>query len=373
MEQPRPGEMEDDMDSYIVYSNFTSEYEDLYKLLLPENGYTLPEEFNHGLKITLAVIYSFLAAGAILGNACIFMVILITPALRTATNTFILSLAASDALVAAWTMPMQLVFYIRNEWTLGDAMCKATSYVQGTSILASILTLTAISVERYYVIWTPIKARYIRSTRTAIFTVMSLWGVAMVIMLPLIWIQRLEQRLALQPEAVPPIRIAKLCVEYFPKFEYDVLYTYGFFVLFFLGPLGLMTYAYGRMARILWLRKYIGEEVVATQVSDKREAQKRSFVRMLLVIVLCFTLCWLPFFTVHLVLVHVPFTYRLRVFLAFAKVFGYFNAFINPFIYFFLNRKFNRALRKMVPGRKCYSGRRSAKYSRKPTTQVTAF
>ncbi|KAH3862238.1 hypothetical protein DPMN_025204 [Dreissena polymorpha] len=122
--------------------------QDLYALLDQSDDHFIPEDFSHGLKVVLAVLYSFLSAGALVGNACVLVVILTHPAIRTVTNTFIVSLAASDALIAAWNMPLQLVFYVRNEWGLGEGMCKVTSFVQGVSILASILTLTGISIER---------------------------------------------------------------------------------------------------------------------------------------------------------------------------------------------------------------------------------
>lgn len=115
---------------------------------LPSESDFLQEEFPKSLKVALTVLYSFTCIGATLGNLCTLLVILCHPALRTITNTFILSLAVSDTLIAAWNIPLQLLFYLKNEWSLGEAMCKITSFVQGVSILASILTLAAISIER---------------------------------------------------------------------------------------------------------------------------------------------------------------------------------------------------------------------------------
>ena len=42
----------------------------------------------------------------------------------------------------------QLWYYISNEWTLGELMCKLTRYVQGVVIVNCILTLTGIAVDR---------------------------------------------------------------------------------------------------------------------------------------------------------------------------------------------------------------------------------
>lgn len=127
----------------------TSLYEDNIDVYVPSENDFLPEVFPASLRIFLAVVYSAVSVMAMLGNVGVLFVILCHPALRTITNTFILSLTVSDTLIAAWTVPLQLLYYLRNEWVLGEAMCKVTSFVQGVSILSSILALAAISLERY--------------------------------------------------------------------------------------------------------------------------------------------------------------------------------------------------------------------------------
>ena len=44
---------------------------------------------------------------------------------------------------------VQLWYYVSNEWTLGQLMCKLSRYVQGVVIVNCILTLTGIAVDRY--------------------------------------------------------------------------------------------------------------------------------------------------------------------------------------------------------------------------------
>lgn len=141
--------------------NITLTSEDLYGLLhanvdyvdglsslLPDDGDFILEDMSRTVKTILCVFYTLLSVGAFVGNACILIVIISKRSLRTVTNTFILSLAVSDILIAAWNMPLQLLFHLNNEWTFGETMCKLTSFIQGVSILTSILALTAIAVER---------------------------------------------------------------------------------------------------------------------------------------------------------------------------------------------------------------------------------
>lgn len=262
-------------------------------------------------------------------------------------------------------MPLQLMFHLNNEWSLGEVMCKLTSFIQGVGIITSILALTAIAVERYHVICNPIKARYIRSTKSAVLMSVALWATAILVMLPHLWIQRLQERLLWQHEKYPPIRIAHLCVEYFPKFSYNVSYSFGFFFIFYILPVVVMMYAYGKMAIVLWLRKPIGERLTQSPTNDRREQQKRSIVRMLIVIVVCYMICWLPFFAVNIVILFCKFTKTVRAIQAFALLFGYSNAFVNALIYFFLNAKFNKLIKEKL-GQFCQSSSRMRKISGTP-------
>ena len=54
----------------------------------------------------------------------------------------------SDLLVVLVNMPMQLHYYVQNEWTAGQIPCKLANYVQGVTIVVSILTLTAVAIDR---------------------------------------------------------------------------------------------------------------------------------------------------------------------------------------------------------------------------------
>jgi hypothetical protein len=107
-----------------------------------------PDELDYRLRIFFIILYVIIIVLAVGGNLLVFLVIAVNRKLRTVTNTFILSLAVSDILIAALNMPLQLLYYIKNEWTLGWVMCKLSRYLQGVVIVSSILTLTGIAVDR---------------------------------------------------------------------------------------------------------------------------------------------------------------------------------------------------------------------------------
>ena len=109
----------------------------------------LPEEFDASIKLLFVVLYLVIIVLGFCGNVLVIVVVAVHRQLRTVTNMFIVSLAVSDALIAAFNMPFQLDQYIANfEWKMGEPMCKISRYLQGVVIVCSIQTLTGIAVDR---------------------------------------------------------------------------------------------------------------------------------------------------------------------------------------------------------------------------------
>jgi len=100
-------------------------------------------------KVVLTFVYTVIIITALCANILVIVVVASSHQLRTnVTNAFFVSLALSDSLVAALNMPVQLLYLLRNDWTLGEPLCKLSGYVQGVVIVSSILTLTGIAVDR---------------------------------------------------------------------------------------------------------------------------------------------------------------------------------------------------------------------------------
>ena len=100
------------------------------------------------VKALFVLVYVIIVITSLCANILVIIVITSSRQLRTVTNMFFVSLALSDSLVACVNMPFQLLYQLHNEWTLGEPLCKLTSYVQGVVIVCSILTLTGIAVDR---------------------------------------------------------------------------------------------------------------------------------------------------------------------------------------------------------------------------------
>lgn len=63
-------------------------------------------------------------------------------------SMFLVSLAVADLLLVAVSAPLETMGYFLNPWTKGGRLCQLQYYVEMLSAVASVLNLTAVSLER---------------------------------------------------------------------------------------------------------------------------------------------------------------------------------------------------------------------------------
>lgn len=81
------------------------------------------------MRVLLYVLIFALSVG---GNALVVAVLLLHRRLRTVTNSFLLSLALSDLLLALCCMPFTLLPNLMGTFVFGEAVCKLMAYLMGT-------------------------------------------------------------------------------------------------------------------------------------------------------------------------------------------------------------------------------------------------
>ena len=98
----------------------------------------LPTSITYGLAFIIGVTGNFLVVFALLGDK----------KSRNATSAFLVSLAMGDLLFLLICIPYETATKLTNMWMGGVALCKISGFVDMLSAAASILNLTAVSVER---------------------------------------------------------------------------------------------------------------------------------------------------------------------------------------------------------------------------------
>lgn len=80
------------------------------------------------------LLYSLIFLVSVFGNLLIIVVLMVNKRMRTVTNSFLLSLAVSDLMMAIFCMPFTLIPTLLKDFIFGAAMCKIVSYLMGKTI-----------------------------------------------------------------------------------------------------------------------------------------------------------------------------------------------------------------------------------------------
>jgi len=100
-----------------------------------------------------------------------------------------INLVLSDLLVLILGLPLETyTFWSAYPWIFGETFCVVRTMAAETSTYASILTITAFTVERYVAICHPMKAKLMSSLPRAVRTIIVVWIVSGCCSVP-IWIQ----------------------------------------------------------------------------------------------------------------------------------------------------------------------------------------
>lgn len=125
--------------------------------------------------VSILTVLSLIATTTVIGNFLVIISVLTTKALHTVTNTFIMSLAVADTLVAILVMPLSIYMFIYNNWKFGNLICDLWISSDVMLCTASILNLCCISLDRYFAITRPLSYSRQRSPKLARTMIAFVW------------------------------------------------------------------------------------------------------------------------------------------------------------------------------------------------------
>nr|AAK59988.1 putative photopigment melanopsin [Gallus gallus] len=111
----------------------------------------------------------------IIGNLLVLYAFYSNKKLRTPQNFFIMNLAVSDFLMSASQAPICFVNSLHREWILGDIGCDLYAFCGALFGITSMMTLLAISVDRYLVITKPLRSIQWTSKKRTIQIIAAVW------------------------------------------------------------------------------------------------------------------------------------------------------------------------------------------------------
>ncbi|KAM8870090.1 galanin receptor type 1-like [Spinachia spinachia] len=287
--------------------------------------------------ITLLVFGLIFSLG-VLGNSMVITVLARSKPgkPRSTTNIFILNLSIADLSYLLFCIPFQSTVYMLPTWVLGAFICKFIHYFFTVSMLVSIFTLSAMSVDRYIAIVHSRRSSSIRVARHALVGVVVIWILSLAMAAPVMYYQDIFHTRDNRT----------FCWELWPPNQKKV-YVVVTFVFGYVLPLLLISFCYAKVLNHLHKK--------LRNMSKKSEASKKKTAQTVLVVVVVFCLSWLPHHVVHLWVEFGTFplnqaSFVLRVA---AHCLAYSNSSVNPVIYAFLSENFRKAYKQVF---KCQIG-----------------
>ena len=314
---------------------------------------------------TVTVLYAFTMLAAIVGNSFLIYIVRKKTEVRSLTSSMFVNMAIADLLVALFMMPLSIVVaHTGNKWKVsglpGDIICRSYILISDATLIASILCLVFMAIDRYCAIVCPL-------------SVHSVWFRKAKFVTPLIWVMSISLM------AIMPV-VYKLDDEYC-GIDPDVLgqnatflgvYLY-IFLITYLIPLAIICPLYAKAARKLWFNQAPGNHLIEEQQS-RQLVTRRKVVRMLVIIVVVFAFCWLPAQAIHLLWAAAPYSDHppaIVMYLGFWVAHA--NSAINPWLYIALSTKIRLAFNRMVTFRKSHPAFRKSTQRGSNSTKAKTF
>ncbi|KAL2722047.1 RYamide receptor-like [Vespula maculifrons] len=353
----------------------------------------LYDSFNHVQPDYLLItLYVPVIALAVTANALVIAVVFKYHYMRSVTNYFVVNLSVADLLVTTICMPVAASQAVSLVWIYGEVMCKLSSYLQGVAVAASVYTITAMSIDRYLAIRSPIAFRRVFNRKSTVVVIVILWLVALSIFMPVLQGARnmeiakdaliIKFKMTLQSPQTDLVNITLhgpwalqenfslndtrasrlppafyICSEDLnPLGIGPDLFGTACFILVYAIPGFVVILAYSMMGRTLCARKppFDCDSVkgsASSQQNFRLVRERRRIAWILLLLAVLFALCWLPYNVLRLLV-------DLKVVdkgyssvtdaLSYCLFLGHANSALNPVVYCFMTRNFRRSVAEIL-------------------------
>ncbi|EDO46084.1 predicted protein [Nematostella vectensis] len=228
-------------------------------------------------KVLKLSLYALIFLISTVGNSLVCIVIARRRRMRTVTNYFILNLAIADLAITLICIPFDIPVQENGyKWPYGAFMCKIMYPLQTMCMFASIFTLVAVSLNRFWAIVYPLRQEMSKSQATII--IILIWFISSGLTVPYVTVLELKN--------------GDDCSESWPEPGYRKAYTACIFVVQYLLPLTLIAFAYLKIG--FELRKCVGTRTANSALERAKQEDTRKVVRMLIIVTLLFAMCVLP-------------------------------------------------------------------------------
>ncbi|XP_049618647.1 teleost multiple tissue opsin 3a [Syngnathus scovelli] len=274
----------------------------------------------------VAVCLGVILVAGIVNNSLTLLVFARFRCLWTPINVILLNISLSDVLVCVFGTPLSFAASLQGRWLIGEFGCRWYGFANSFFGIVSLVSLSVLSYERYTTVLHSSQAD-ISDFRKAWLSVGGCWLYALFWTLPplLGW------------SSYGPEGPGTTCsVQWHLQSTGSISYVLCLFIFCLLLPLLLMVYSYGR---ILLIIRRMGK--IKPLRAGRRE---HRILRMVLTLVSCYLLCWMPYGVVALMTTFGGSRLVTPSTSVVPSVLAKFSTVINPIIYVFFNNQFSRCL-----------------------------
>lgn len=244
--------------------------------------------------LPVCLVYLVIFMVGVVGNLLTCTVIVRNKVMWTPTNYYLFSLAVSDLLVLLLGMPLELYELWQNyPFLLGKGGCYFKTFLFETVCLASILNVTALSVERYIAVVHPLRAKYVVTRTHAKRVILTVWGVSVLCALPNTSLHGIDilHRLSSGPSGNINVEIPEsaTCTVVKPQWMYNATIQVTTLLFFFLPMLTIsalymligLQLKREKMHQALKAKSGFGQDSFCNIRTQQQKARRRQVTKML--------------------------------------------------------------------------------------------
>uniref|UniRef100_A0A3Q3MA56 Type II GnRH receptor n=1 Tax=Mastacembelus armatus TaxID=205130 RepID=A0A3Q3MA56_9TELE len=201
-----------------------------------------------------------------------------------------LSLASADLMMTFVVMPLDAVWNVTVQWYGGNVLCKLLCFLKLFAMHASAFILVVISLDRQHAILHPLDAlsAHRRNRRMLLLA----WTLSLLLASPQLFIFR-----AIRVEGADFTQCATHGS--FSRHWQETVYNMFHFTTLYVVPLLVMSCCYSRILLHIHqqhLRDKAGESYLRRSGTDIIPKARMKTLKMTVVIVLSFVVCWTPYY-----------------------------------------------------------------------------
>ncbi|XP_067855248.1 isotocin receptor-like [Heptranchias perlo] len=294
----------------------------------------IPERDEQLAKAEIAVL-GIIFVAATVGNSVLIRVLWRRRTRMSRMYVFVMHLSIADLVVAVFQVLPQLIWDITEIFMGPDVLCRAVAYLQLVGMFASTYMMVVMAVDRFQAVCYPM-VTFQKKKAYWNAAICTSWVLSLILSIPQIFIFS-------KKEVAPGV--VQCWAEFIQPWGLKAYVTWIFLAIFFI-PTVVLTMCHVKICRVIRLNIYTktrqNSDPTDTQTVHSRASNVNCIskamnktVKMAVVIVLTYVLCWAPYFAVQLCAAWYPNDINQGAVFTIFMLLGNLNSCTNPWIYMY--------------------------------------